>query len=152
MSAPPAVRPTPLEPAQTSESAARSPAKGGADGSTPGQTPEPGTGEAQRERKEAAEAPSRNDVTQALALAEKAYQDRFYERAAFLAERQKGAAPVRAWELMGRASCGMRNPSRASVAYTHVKEDTARAQALLRACEQHGFILSDGVFQPRQVE
>jgi hypothetical protein len=89
------------------------------------------------------------EAAQILAAAEKAYQQSFFERAAFLAERAKSVEPVVSWELIGRAACGVRNPSRASIAYVYVKREPGSAQSLIRACAKHGFMFSKGIFKPR---
>lgn len=93
--------------------------------------------------------PSGMETLFSMSAAEKAYQERFFERAAFIAERHKNSEPLAAWELIGRAACGLRNPARASVAYSRVKAAPVRAQALIHACNKHGFLFSNGVFQPK---
>lgn len=90
-----------------------------------------------------------SEAAQILAAAEKAYQQSFFERAAFIAERAKNTEPLLSWELIGRAACGLRNPARASLAYVHVKRDAASTQNLIRACNKYGFTFAKGIFKPR---
>lgn len=102
-----------------------------------------------RKVREALESLGAAESAHTLADAERCYQSRFYERATFIAESHKLTEPLAAWEMIGRAACGLRVPSRASVAYLHVQSDDGRVKALIDACEQHGFSFSSGTFKPK---
>ena len=80
--------------------------------------------------------------------AEEYYRVKLYKQARTAAEQTLKQEPVRSWELIGRASCALKDASTASEALGHLEENTAANQASLTAlqtaCDSFGFTFRGG--------
>ena len=82
--------------------------------------------------------------------AEEYYDLKLYKQARTAAEQTVKQEPVKSWELIGRASCALKEPIAASEALSHLEASPAAEasrQALTAACDSFGFALRSGRFR-----
>jgi predicted Zn-dependent protease len=83
--------------------------------------------------------------------AEQYYSAKLYKQARSAAEETVQKEPVKSWDVIGRASCALKDPTTASAALSHLEENPMAPQATLTAlkatCDSFGYALRDGRFR-----
>jgi serine/threonine protein kinase len=86
------------------------------------------------------------DASEPLNSAEKYLRDGYFRKAMDITTHFGKSSPARAWEIFGRAACGLRETTKANEAVQNLQQkgELARLQELITYCKKYDYVFGDG--------